>query len=802
MLKLCLWLSFAIALLLVGSRSSQRRQLPAQELESAVRELKKRAAEERGRGEFHAAAEIYRHAYDRALAGGSPAVALGCLNNAASAQLAGYEYAAALQSFLRARQLAQRLNNRPMQAVVWLNLSSLYFTLRNYAAAEQAALQASDLVRDLPNFAYRAEVLAQLASFRTRRGDYHSGLRLFQEAINHASDNGNESLRAILNDRAGWLLLERGSYREAEPFVTEAFRLRVLARERDLRPSYISASRLKLAQGDQALAAALIDRLASLPIRDAGPALWLGYYQLGLVRMAQSRIHEARVAFAQALDAAQAWHEGAAFSDQSRMAADVGLHELAQAFVDASVDSGDTVHALLAAEQDRAAGLRQVTQNVRRAAALTPEFSNALSRLRQAQTTLLVKTTEEGRRMVEQLRSELHEMEASRYLMFSPHTANKSKNAPSPYSLRNIQERIRPGEALLSFYAGPKCTYLWAMTASHFEFHRLPGEAALAELASRFASSVEQDALDRTRLSEQLYQDLFGQLSATIHQQDRWIVTASDALFRIPFPALIAARPGQPPAFLTELHSVLRVPSAWMLSAEGSQMSYGAFVGVGDGIYNQADPRWTGLRSRTAPLQLARLAASGLEVEACGRQWAFRSPAKILTGIRASRQDFQIALQQRPAVIHIAAHFLYPEDRRDQIAIDLGLSQHGQPELLTQEDVANWNVPDSVVVMSGCNSAASGAAAGAGILGLSRAWLMAGASTVVGSFWPTPDDSGELFRSFYAHLAAGLRAGMDGGPIERMAADALRSAQMDMVRSASWRSQPKYWSAFYAVGKD
>jgi CHAT domain-containing protein len=453
--------------------------------------------------------------------------------------------------------------------------------------------------------------------------------------------------------------------------------------------------------------------------------------------------------------------------------------------------------AFLAAERDRAAGLRQSTQSLRRSSGMTAEFNRTLGSLRRAQTALLTADSTQHRRQVVGIRAELSELEARNYLVPGSHT-NITERTSSSNTLRNIQGRLRPGEALLSFYRGTKDTYLWAVTDGHFEFHRLAAPDVLALLAARVATAVQTNTHDRETLSTRLYQDLFGQLSPAVQRQSRWVVTADDALFQIPLPALIAARSNGRPAYLVELHSVERIPSAWMLSRGGAKIPPGIFLGVGDGIYNRADPRWKGAPKRGVPLQLARLAASGQEVEACGRQWAGRAPALILNGVRASREEVQVAVRERPAVLHFAAHFLYPGERRDEAVIHLGLNRRGQAELLTREDVANLDVSGSVVVMSGCSSAAAGAVAGAGILGLSRAWLMAGASAVVGSLWPTPDDSGQLFQRFYAHLHAGL----ESGPTVRTATDALQSAQIEMVNSASWRSEPRYWSAFYLMGKE
>jgi len=77
------------------------------------------------------------------------------------------------------------------------------------------------------------------------------------------------------------------------------------------------------------------------------------------------------------------------------------------------------------------------------------------------------------------------------------------------------------------------------------------------------------------------------------------------------------------------------------------------------------------------------------------------------------------------------------------------------------------------------------------LLGLTRAWLVAGARSVIASAWPTPDTNGALFQSLYRHLAARPEAGP---------AEALRAAQLEMIRSGDWRANPRYWGAYFAMG--
>ena len=306
---------------------------------------------------------------------------------------------------------------------------------------------------------------------------------------------------------------------------------------------------------------------------------------------------------------------------------------------------------------------------------------------------------------------------------------------------------------------------------------------------------METNLSYRNEIGAELYRALFGGLSSAIQSKRRWLLTTDDDVFELPFAALVMRTDGDGPRYLVEEHSTERTPSAFLLSRTSGMPARGKFLGIGDGIYNTADPRWAQKPGIRSPLQLPRLVASEQELKSCAALWP--DEARLLTGANASRSELEAAIQAPPAVLHIAAHFLYPPGKPDEAFINLGLGRSGESELLTREDIGNFSVPGTIVILSGCSSAA-GSAAGAGVMGLSRAWLIAGAAVVIGSRWPTPDDTGELFKNLYQRL----RANSKSSRVVSDVTDSLRLAQIDLLRSNTWRSNPSYWAAFYVLGKD
>lgn len=264
---------------------------------------------------------------------------------------------------------------------------------------------------------------------------------------------------------------------------------------------------------------------------------------------------------------------------------------------------------------------------------------------------------------------------------------------------------------------------------------------------------------------------------------------------------LVALRTGTGPGrYLAERHSIRFIPSAFQVGPASGGTGRGGFLGIGDGIYNRADTRWSRPRSNPAnaqaAMELPRLVGSGRELYACARVWG-GGTVTVLTGAEASREAVTRAFQTPPSVVHIAAHVLDTGDRGENAVIALGLNRDGGEEVLTHYDVARLPMDGGTVVMSGCSSASASSPEPTGILGLARAWLVAGAGSVVGTRWAYPDDTGALFQIFYRRLRED-----SGTPGAAAVAEALQVAQIQMIRSGSWRASPKYWASFYTIGKD
>jgi CHAT domain-containing protein len=316
--------------------------------------------------------------------------------------------------------------------------------------------------------------------------------------------------------------------------------------------------------------------------------------------------------------------------------------------------------------------------------------------------------------------------------------------------------------------------------------YQLPGRDQIAREVNLAAGAIREEGTD----SGELCKTLFGRLPHHLRQKPRWLLALDPGLFEAPFAALLQEDGSR----LAESHTIEIVPGAAYWVETGSRPSAARsplFVGVGDPIYNTADPRRPKSQRSSArhSLTLARLVGSGAELAECARAWG--GDRVLLEGGAASRSNLQTQLARDPAVVHIATHVVESQEQAAYGLIALSLTPSGENELVPPIEIAGWRTHAGVVVLSGCRSGEGRELPGAGLQGLTRAWLSAGADTVIASHWSTFDSSGVLFGALYRYLSNHPELGP---------AAALRSAQLETFHSGGWQANPRYWGAYFALG--
>jgi CHAT domain-containing protein len=111
--------------------------------------------------------------------------------------------------------------------------------------------------------------------------------------------------------------------------------------------------------------------------------------------------------------------------------------------------------------------------------------------------------------------------------------------------------------------------------------------------------------------------------------------------------------------------------------------------------------------------------------------------------------------------------------------------------ILTALEASGLNLwGTKLVVLSACDTGLGEVRNGEGVYGLRRAFVLAGAESLVMSLWPVSDYSTrKLMASYYRNLKQGIGRG-----------EALRQVQLDLLKR-NGQLHPFYWANFIQSGE-
>jgi CHAT domain-containing protein len=288
------------------------------------------------------------------------------------------------------------------------------------------------------------------------------------------------------------------------------------------------------------------------------------------------------------------------------------------------------------------------------------------------------------------------------------------------------------------------------------------------------------------------------------------VVVADGALAYLPFGLLPNPKPGA--GLLLASHEVVMIPSAAtlaLLRAEVADRPAAPKLAAvfADPVFSAGDPRVRGGSMPAAAMppalersanesgfgSLDRLTASRREartiLEIAGRQ-----PTLAAVDFRASRATALDPELSQYRIIHFATHGLINSRHPELSGLVLSLVDEqgrSQDGFLQSHDIYNMMLRADLVVLSACRTALGKEIRGEGLVGLTRAFMYAGAPRIVASLWRVPDTAtAELMTRFYRGLLSD----------NLTPAAALRRAQLELAKHPRYR-HPYYWAGFVLEGE-
>ncbi len=675
-----------------------------------------------------------------------------------TARFLGLNYSGALEAYLDACGMARQNGFQEDLEAVLLNLSALYQQVWDLDSALQAADEARQAAVGLPPVYNRAQLLLHTARLRFALGGEVRSL--IEEGIQAAYDQNDAGLEAQGWEAAGDDFLRRRDLSNAERALTEAFVLRALRWRIDLPVSYSRWAELRLAQGRLPEAMRFVNLAIASDPRFSIPPYRLRHLR-GRIRLAGGDRPAALRDFADAVDLAGRWRAVVLPAASSFDAANATLARgIFDSFIETAaaeaIRTGDPRWAresFQAVELNRAASLRQgIAWSEIWRRRLSPEFWQTLDRLRSEQARLLTRN-EPSSSLSDRLNLKLTELQAKAGLGVGEDISlNNPEIIRDQSSLKHFQGGLSKFEVLLSFYLGENQSYLWAVTRKSISIRKIGSRREIGEGVRRFREAVQSGRSEARVLGATLYAEFFKTVPEAAISQPQWLLSLDGPLFDLPFGALVTERN----VYIAEGHSLQIVPGALLLSSsrrEGAgdpaqRFVRGGYIGVGDPIHNPADVRWPSPRpppnagSDAAMPALPRLVGSGTEIRASAESWtaAGGTEPRVLLGSEARRDVLLGAIDAAPpAILHLATHVLTVPQHPSQAFLALSPDRTASAQILTAQQIALLQVPGSLVILSGCQSASGDPQPGAGLLGMVRAWITAGAAGVIATQWPVAD---------------------------------------------------------------
>ena len=410
--------------------------------------------------------------------------------------------------------------------------------------------------------------------------------------------------------------------------------------------------------------------------------------------------------------------------------------------------------------------------------------------------------------------------------------ASSSQSSPA-LTLSQIRAEIAGDDAILLEYAlGDEKSYVWVVNGEQISAYELPAAKRVSELSQGLRNAItaqqpraeesNQEYLGRIRKADLDYRRFSAALSRLLLGQvplgpaKRVIIVPDGPLQYVPFAALSVPDDRGGRAILAAAHEVIILPSASALGALRKAVGrrpppISVAAVFADPVFERDDHDVLRAGDRHAPRKQDGLLTAGsrgpgvepfskniprlrfsheeaLAVKKLGREKDVFVAERFL----ASRDTVLHHGLDNYRIVHFATHGILDGKHPERSGLILSrFDKKGQPQdgYLRLSDIYNLKLSADLVVLSSCDSVLGKDLSSEGIIGLPRAFLRAGAKSVIATLWKVDDEAtAKLMTGFYAHLSEG-----------ESPSSALRTAQLELSRVEQW-SHPYYWAAFVLQG--
>ena len=339
----------------------------------------------------------------------------------------------------------------------------------------------------------------------------------------------------------------------------------------------------------------------------------------------------------------------------------------------------------------------------------------------------------------------------------------------------DVQAVARKLDSTILFYSlGPEKSWLWAVTPHHTHLFPLPAQSAIETQVHSYQNAIlkSSDPLrEENPAAKTLYETLVAPAADMIPKGSKVLIIPDGVLNGLNFETLLAPGSGSSHYWIEDV-TIRNANSIRMLSGvnpDASQDNTKKLLLIGNPII-------TGTGYDNLVNAFAEIRGIEKHFPKTGETVVTQSGAVPASYLESKPEEF--------SYIHFVAHGTASRlDPLDSAVVLSPPPENPDNFKLYARDIMRDPLHARLVTISSCYGSGLRAYAGEGLVGLSWAFLRAGAHNVIGALWEVNDASTPLLMD---RLYAGLEAGSTPD-------DALRAAKLSLIHSPAVYRKPLYW---------
>ncbi|HHG83129.1 MAG TPA: CHAT domain-containing protein [Bacteroidetes bacterium] len=366
----------------------------------------------------------------------------------------------------------------------------------------------------------------------------------------------------------------------------------------------------------------------------------------------------------------------------------------------------------------------------------------------------------------------------------------------SPIDIATIQQRLRPGEALVEYFFGDSNLVVFLITADQFLSNRQslsPDLEAhirgLRKTLSAVGGSKELAAF-RTH-ARALYLQVAAPWVDRLGEGTTSITIVPDGLLSyVPFEVLLGSEPGEAiyptlPYLIRDYRFSYGYSASLRYRAAATAPQKDRQVLACALSFTQASSN--ALRSSPDREHLPALPNALAEAEAIRKSFAGR----FLLDDQATETAFR-ELSPQYSMLHLATHTIFNDSNPDATRIVFAGSDPENDGYLHAYELYGLQLDADLAVLSACQTGDGELLRGEGVMSLGRAFTYAGCRSTIMTLWPLNDRASEkIMSAFYGYLAQGMARD-----------EALHTAKLEFLNAQRGpRANPFYWAGFIHSGE-